>query len=131
VVVRKLIAVVLTLAVPAAALTAPFVHAHPDYHETAHHAGLAVHAHWTSHAHRTTAPGLPQLGTEDEDRAIFLNAFVAVATATMGVPAIVHPSFALPVPVERSAHRSVDVAHGHDPPLADALSPRAPPAFLA
>lgn len=127
--VRKMLALALSVAVQAAALGAPFVHAHPDEHATGHHAGRAVHTHWAGHSHHS--PDGPVLGTADHDRAVFVNAFVAVAMSVFHVPMVAPDTIDLPVPAEREAHRAVDIAHGHDPPVFRSLPSRAPPAFLS
>jgi hypothetical protein len=127
--VQKAIAVVLALGVQAAALTAPLLHAHPDDHATAHHSGRSVHTHWDGHHHSHPGDG-PTINADDHDRAVFLNTFVAVTAATISAAALAQQPFEVPVPSERPAHRSVHVAHSHDPPLLGSLSPRAPPALL-
>jgi hypothetical protein len=132
-VVRKLIAAALCVAFPAAGLSAPLTHAHPDDHATGHHDAPTVHTHWSAHehghSHRPSAT--PAFDADDHDRAVFLNAFVAVAATALPAPATPADVFDAIVPAEQPAHRAVDVAHGHDPPLLDSLSPRAPPAFLS
>ena len=112
-----------------AALSAPFVHAHEDEHATAHHAGPAVHAHVDGHvAVPREEPEGAHLEAPDHDRAIYLAPFVAVrAPAGTVAPAIAHDAFALETPVAAYAHRSTELLPGHDPPLAAALFPRAPP----
>jgi hypothetical protein len=130
-IVRKLIAVTLALAVQGAALTAPLLHAHPDDHATAHHSGRSVHGHWSGHQHSHHPADDPAIGADDDDRAVFLNAFVAVAATPLAAVAVAQQPFELPVPSERPAHRSVQVAHSHDPPLVRSLPSRAPPALLA
>jgi hypothetical protein len=128
-VVRQAIAVVLSLGLVAASVGAPFVHAHPDDHVTDHHEGQAVHAHWSGHAHH--AVDGPALEAEDHDRAVSVNAFIAVAAASFSVPALTHLAFELPVPIERPAHRRIDVVRSHDPPASRLRSPRAPPFSLS
>jgi hypothetical protein len=129
--VRKLIAVTLALAVQGAALTAPLLHAHPDDHATAHHSGRSAHAHWGGHEHSQQRGDDPAVGTNDHDRALFLTAFVAVAATLLAPLAVAQQPFELPVPSERPAHQSVQVAHSHDPPLVGLLPSRAPPTILA
>lgn len=130
-IVRKVIAVALSLAVQAAALSAPLVHAHPDDHATEHHGGGAVHTHWAGHAESHHASDAPALGTADDDRAVFLNAFVAVTVSSLPAPGVTPDVLELPVPSERAAHPSVDIAHSHDPPFFSSLPSRAPPSFLS
>jgi hypothetical protein len=121
-----MIAVALSVAVQAAVLGAPLVHAHPDDHATTHHSGRAVHSHWGGHTHvpRSSAAALSD---DDHDRAIFLSAFVAVAASAVTVPHVAQAVFELLVPAERAAHRGVEVVRSHDPPVARSRSPRAPP----
>ena len=131
--VRKATALALALAVQTAGLTAPFVHAHPDDHATDHHDAHAVHAHFAGHqaSHHSTAPNGLSVETDDNDRAVYVNAFVALAVTSFSIPAAIVTTFELPVPAERAAHRPVDVSHGHDPPAFGSQSPRAPPLFLS
>jgi hypothetical protein len=130
-IVRKVIAVVLSLAVQGAALSAPLVHAHPDEHPTEHHAGRAIHTHAGGHAHAAVAHDTPVFTAPDGDRAVFLNVFTAMTAAASPLPAVFCRALSLPVPAERPAMRGVDVAHGHDPPPGRTASPRAPPACLS
>ena len=115
-----------------AALYAPFVHAHPDDHDTDHHDGPAVHAHFA--AHRTPAHALDDhdhdgtaVEADDHDRAVFLQGFVAAPTASVHIlPAIVD-AVELATPEERASDQPLLVAHGHDPPSVLLLPSRAPP----
>jgi hypothetical protein len=130
--VRKVIAIALSLAVQAALLAAPFVHAHPDDHRTTHHSGRAVHAHWERHAEVPPQPdGAATFGTGDHDRAVFLTWFVAVATQHAAVPIAAQPMFDLPLPEGRAPKHGIEVSHGHDPPFSASLPSRAPPASLS
>ena len=125
---RKVIAIALSLAVQAAALSAPLVHLHPDDQATEHHGAREVHTHWAGHApshHSSDAA----LDTADHDRAVFLNAFVAVAASLLPAPAVTHGVFELPVPRDSAPHRGVEIAHGHDPPFFSSLPSRAPPSL--
>lgn len=128
---RKVIAIGLSLAVQAAALSAPLVHAHPDDHATEHHGGRAVHTHWAGHTHSTYPSDAPAVATDDDDRAVFLNVFVAVASSMVPDLGITSGVYQVPTPGERAAHRGVDSSHSHDPPLITSLSSRAPPALLS
>jgi hypothetical protein len=128
---RKALAIVLSLAVQGAAIGAPLAHAHPDDHATDHHRGRAVHVHWGGHAHAHHPTGVPALGADDHDRAVFVNTFVGVAASVLDARAVAHETFELPIPTETTTHRPVEVAHGHDPPWRSSLSSRAPPAFLS
>jgi hypothetical protein len=129
--VRKLIALALTLSVQAAALTGPLVHAHPDDSATEHHGGRTVHTHWASHAAHSHPAGSVAIGTADHDRAVFVNAFIAVAVLLIQIPDATTDAFELFVPAERAAHRGVEVVHSHDPPFIRTRSSRAPPPFLS
>lgn len=129
--VRKITALALCLAVQGAALTGPLVHAHPDDLATAHHAGRAIHTHWGGHAHASAPSGTPAVASEDHDRAVFLNAFLAAETAVAPSFVLVQAVFELPVPAERAPHRGIDAGRSHDPPLIGSLPSRAPPTFPA
>lgn len=126
---RKVIAVALSLAVQAAALSAPLVHAHPDDHATEHHGAREIHAHRADHAHFDRASDGPVLDAADHDRAVFLNAFIAVAASLMPAHAVTRGVFNVPVPAERAPHRVIPIAHSHDPPFLPSLSSRPPPAL--
>ena len=91
------------------------------------HRKTRQHCHTQSH-HPSDAPAL---GTDDRDRAVFLNAFVAVASALPAGPGMTRGVFEFPVPGEKAAHRGIEGAHSHDPPFLTSLSSRAPPAFLS
>lgn len=126
-VVRQAIAVVLSLGLVAASVGGPLVHAHPDDHVTDHHDGQQVHAHWSGHAPSHHAADRPALEAEDHDRAVSVNTFIAVPAASFSIPGLTHSAFELPVPIERPAHRRIDVVRSHDPPASRLRSPRAPP----
>jgi hypothetical protein len=132
-IVRRVIAVALALALQAAGLNAPLLHAHPDDHETPHHAGRSVHSHWAGHSHAAHhSSNDPAFSAPDEDdRALFFNTFVAVAVSHLAVPAVAPAAFRLHVPTERAALGGVEVVRSHDPPSARSLPPRAPPALLS
>ena len=131
-VVRKALALALSVAVQGAAEGAPLAHAHPDDHATDHHHGRAVHVHWAGHAHSHRPVGVPVLDDDGHDRAVFVNTFVCVAASAMPAGAAPHQTFELPIPAETPVHRPVDVTHGHDPPYCSSLPSRAPPAsFLS
>jgi hypothetical protein len=122
------IAAALSLTIQAAALTAPFVHAHRDPHGTDRHHGTTVHAHWTFHGHSHAGSPLAAVEAGDQgDSAVYLNAFVAVAASSLPALAPASDAFELPVPDELAAHKVVDVVHSHDPPLPPSLAARAPP----
>ena len=128
---RKVLALALSLAVQAAALSAPLVHAHPDGHATEHHGAREIHTHWAGHSPSHDSSDGPAADAPDHDRAVFLNAFVAVAATSFPIPSVTISVFELPVPRERAPHRVVEIAHGHDPPCLRSLSSRAPPSFLS
>lgn len=130
-VVRRVVAVVLSLAVQAAAMGAPLVHAHPDEHATEHHAGRSLHTHWSGHDQAHHHSDTPAFTTADYDRAVFVNFFVAVAVAHIVAASAVPPVFLLAAPTERAAQRGLDVVRSHDPPHVRSLPSRAPPVFLS
>jgi hypothetical protein len=125
--VRRALAIVLGLALQAAALSAPLTHAHPDNAATGHHRERTVHTHWAGHSRAHGTSGGPIIDADDHGRAVFLGAFVAVASAQLHAVGLSLSPFVLPVPVERAAHPSVEVTHGHDPPIVSNVSSRAPP----
>ncbi len=129
---RAVIAVALALALPMAGLTAPFVHAHPDDQATDHHDGRVIHAHLSGHesSHHTSSD--PSLGIDDDDdRAVYVNAFVAVPVASFAVSDAAMTTFVLAAAGERAAHRPIDILHTHDPPALTSLPSRAPPFLLS
>lgn len=128
---RKLIALALSLAVEAAVLSAPLVHAHPDDHATEHHGARTVHTHWDGHAQSRHRSDAPALETTDHDRAVLVDAFVAVAASSLPAFGVSHAVFALPVPAERAAHPVIQIVRSHDPPSFRSLASRAPPALLS
>jgi len=116
--------------VSATTVLALFVHAHPDDHETDHHAPHAIHAHLGGHAHagRPVRTAGPILDDDDgHDRAVFLNTFVAEGTAALHITAAVPDAIEAPRPAERPAQPSLLVVHGHDPPALASGPARAPP----
>ena len=130
-VVRQAIAIALSLALQAAGLSAPFVHAHPDDHDTDHHAGSTVHAHWAGHAESHHSSDAKTVSSGEHDRAVSVHGFVAVTAASFGGSAVTHTAVELPAPAERPAHRRVEITHSHDPPPLLSRSPRAPPLSLS
>ena len=126
---QRVAAVVVLLSLQVAAFAAPLTHAHLDDHETPHHDGRAVHAHWSPHA--ASAPlDAPGVDHPDEERPTFLQLFVAVSTSPVALAACAVAPFRLAPPPEAAATHPVTVAHAHDPPSGTPLPPRAPPAFL-
>jgi hypothetical protein len=127
---RRAVALLLAVAVPAGALCAPWLHAHPD-HDGDGHTTVAIHTHLEGHGsshNRTTHPGVEE---PDHERAIYLQAFVAVGVTTAAVAEVPPALFDIQTPEERPAHRTAEVTHGHDPPLAAARDSRPPPAYLS
>ncbi len=124
---RRSIAWLLAMAVPVGALYGPFLHAHVAEDGDQHHE-TAVHAHLSGHerAHQDHQDGITAHESEHE-RAVYLQAAVAVAPALFDVPVAPPPVFGFDAPQERPAHPAVEVTHGHDPPLLDALESRPPP----
>jgi hypothetical protein len=128
---RAVITVALALALPMAVVRAPFAHAHPDERATDHHNGYAIHAHLSGHASSSHTRNEPSLGTDDHDRALYVNAFVAVPVASFSVPDVVPTTFQLAAPAERAAHRPLEIVHTHDPPALGSRPSRAPPFILS
>lgn len=128
---RKALAVALVTAIQLAALGAPLVHAHPDERATAHHDGRTVHTHWAGHGHAPRTTHTPVIDHADDDRAVFLTVFVAVAPEPLSTPEAPPAVFELAVPAERAAHRVIDIAPGHDPPHLASIPSRAPPSLLS
>jgi hypothetical protein len=127
-VIRRVLAFGLAVAVQAGAVYAPFVHAHVDDDADHHDHPTSVHAHFSGHAPSHTAHNGVTLDEPDHDRAIYLQVFVAVNPVPFEIPAVAPSPFDLTAPAERPAHLTVEVTHGHDPPLGAALDSRPPPA---
>jgi hypothetical protein len=127
----RTIALALGLALQAASFATPFVHAHPDNHATAHHAGRLIHAHRSEHAAARHAHTTPTIRPGDHDQAIFLNIFTAVSVEALFAPAVTPAVFELIVPAQGPAHLVLEVTHGLDPPSRHSLPTRAPPALLS
>ena len=129
--IRRLGAVGLCVAFQAAALWAPFVHAHPDDHETDHHHARAIHAHLSQHPGPAASEAGPAIGQPDHDRALFLQVFVTEAAAPFDAAAVAVPIVDTFVPGEMPAHPSLDAVNGRDPPDIRSIASRAPPTFLS
>ena len=127
---RRLIALALTLGVPAGMLWAPFLHVHPDddHHVSSVHAHLGGHAH--HHDTQDDRDG-PALHERESEHPIYLDALVAVDATPVAIVGALTPVVEPGAPPEREAHVAVEVTHGHDPPLADPLETRPPPARLS
>jgi hypothetical protein len=121
----------LIVAVPVGAMCAPFLHAHVDDDDHDHPHATSVHAHFAPHPIAHAEHEGINIEERDHDRAFYLQVFVAVQPAVFEIPTIAASSFTLTAPPERPAHIAVEVAHGLDPPLADALDSRPPPLFLS
>jgi len=138
-VLRKLIAVGLSVALEAAALGAPLVHAHVGGHESEHHHGRqAMHAHLPGHSSPHAHPAAHQhnasrLSFDDNDaeRTVYLQLFVAVGASSFELPPSMVSSFTLTLPIKAAPRDRLQVVHGHDPPFGRSLSSRAPPTFLS
>lgn len=125
---RRLVAAALCVLVQALVLASPLVHAHPDDHDEDHAHGRSVHAHLGGHGHShedfagREGPAFEQ----EHERAVYLPLFMSEPLAAFDLPAATAQVFVLHAP-EAAGHLSVDVSHGHDPPLVSSTSPRAPP----
>ena len=128
-VIRAFTAAALSVAIPLGALCAPLVHAHVADGDGDHHGATRIHAHVTGHSPLPVVPGAARIDDHDGDRAVYLQLFVAVAQASLDVPAAVVPSWDLATPAESPARRSLHVVHGHDPPFLTSVPSRAPPVF--
>jgi hypothetical protein len=150
-VVRRLLAVGLSVAVPMGALCAPLVHAHLDDHHGGHHDANRVHAHLAGHPPAPEAPAGPrrsasaeagvdhhvvsaghELAVEpdaDPEDVTRVQVFLAVHAAAPTSPALPQARYSLPAPLESVMRRPPVAGHSHDPPAASSTGPRAPPAF--
>lgn len=130
---RRFVAVVTCASLVAAALAAPMTHVHDDDHATDHHKPQAIHAHFSGHASPddTDTDNDPNVRSNETEQTRYLQVFVAVAGASIELPAAAVSPFQLVAPEEAAAHRPVQVVHAHDPPLARSLGSRAPPPFLS
>ena len=129
---RTVIAGGTTALLPVGALCALFVHVHPDDHDTPHHLGHAIQAHFSEHEASPVTHGghTPIIDHDESEQTLTLQVFVAVPQDAVSAPALPASSFvALPswTPAPRSMRQ---VTHGHDPPLLAPLSPRPPPASV-
>lgn len=130
-VIRKLVAIGLSVALPVGALCAPLVHAHRSDHDSSHHAADVIHAHVSGHAAAPTVAHSLSLDEPEGERAVYLQLFVAVPAASFDVPLAVATSVEPGAPAEAPARHSLHVVHGHDPPFIRFLTARAPPAFMS
>jgi hypothetical protein len=127
---RSIIAVVLAAVFETSAVTMPFVHAHPDDHETGHHAAHAVHSHFSLHSVSHQHSSSPAIDDDDNDRPVYLQLYVAVDAQAAPLSAAAPSTFELVAPAEIRADRPAPVVKGHDPPFHRSLPSRAPPFLL-
>jgi hypothetical protein len=125
-VIRRLVTFALAVAVQAGAVYAPFLHAHVDEDHDDHHS-TSVHAHFSGHTPSHALHHGMAVDDLDHDRAVYLQMFVAVQATAFEIPAVAPAPFDLTALPERPAHVTVEVTHGHDPPLVAALDSRPPP----
>jgi hypothetical protein len=123
---RRVLTFGLVIAVHAGAVYSPFLHAHVDEDHDEHHS-TPVHAHFAGHTPKHNSQDAASIDEREHDRAIYLQAFVAVEAAAFEIPLAAATTFTLTVPAERAPRVSVLVTHGHDPPFASALDSRPPP----
>lgn len=126
-----MVAAGLCLSVQVLVFGSPFVHAHDEHESDDHgdHHGIAVHAHLGGHEHADhLANGSAVEPEPAHEGAIYLPTFIAEPLSAFDLPAGAPQSFELNVPEETAGFVAVAVSHGHDPPLVDAIPPRAPPA---
>lgn len=130
---RRLLALALTIAIQAAALSAPLVHAHVDDRHADHHAGPRVHAHagghHASHHHATQSPALRE--QESPEQTVAMPMFVAAETDAPIQPAIAQAPFLLTPAAASLMRRGLDDVRSHGPPQVTIRSPRAPPFHLS
>ena len=130
---RRLLALSLTVAIQAAALSAPLVHAHVDDHHDDHHAGARIHAHagghGASHHDGTEAPALRE--QESPEQAVAIPMFVATETAAPIQPSIIQAPFLLTAAAVSLMRRAPHDVRSHGPPGVTIRSPRAPPLHLS
>ena len=126
---RRILALSLTIAIQAAALSAPLVHAHVDDHHDDHHAGARIHAHAGGHGspHRHDPPGPAVHAEESPERTIAMPAFVAAQTDASIQPSIADTPFLMTAVAASLMRRGPDDVRSHGPPPLAVRSPRAPP----
>src|SRR5512134_655378 len=112
------IAWLLAVAMPMGAFCVPFLHAHVGEEDHRH---AAIHTHFSGHERNHHDHGGISLQDPEHDRAIYLQAYIAVKTSIFDIPVAPPPAFDFGTPPERTAHPTVEVTHGHDPPLLPAL----------
>lgn len=122
----RAVAAILCVAVHALVLVSPLVHAHPEGHG-GDHEHVSVHAHLGGHTHQDERDG-PAVEQEHE-RAVYLPFVISQPVSAFDLSAGDPQAFEIVVPNEDAGFVAVAVSHGHDPPLVDAIPPRAPPVF--
>lgn len=129
---RRLVAAGSAALVPVGAMCALFVHAHLDDHDTPHHRGRQIHAHFSEHqtARIHHVGDRTSLDHDDIDNGADVQVFLAVSSDAQIVPALPATPFAVPTAGTRSPRPMRQVTHGHDPPLLLRLAPRPPPAYV-
>jgi hypothetical protein len=130
---RRLLAFGLTVAIQAAAVSAPLVHAHLDDHHADHHRANGIHAHLHGHDAPHSHPQPDQRvaihAEEARERAVTMPLFVAVHVDAAIEPALAESRFDIPAAADSLMRRPPEDLRSHGPPLSAALSPRAPPVF--
>ena len=127
---RRLLAFGLTVAIQAAALSAPLVHAHLDDQHADHHGANRIHAHLGGHgaAHHAEQHSGPAMHAEEvPERAVTMPLFVAAQAEAPMEPAIAATSFDPPASPVSIVGRSFDDVRSHGPPVCPSIAPRAPP----
>jgi hypothetical protein len=139
-VLRKALAAATAAFLPVGSLCALFLHAHVDDHDTPHHQGHAIHAHFSEHpiaapsapAHAPRGRSAdPAIDHDESERTLTLQVFVAVSPDGHFAPALPVVSFAIAVAQEPAPRPMRQVSHGHDPPLLLPLAPRPPPTLVS
>ena len=126
---RRLLAISLTIALQAGALTAPLVHAHLDDHHDDHHAAGPVHAHLDGHALEHQAlSGMPAIHAEESPwSVVHIPLFVAEHADVWLEPALPQAPFLFVDAGESLMRQPPDVVRSHGPPSVRPSSSRAPP----
>ena len=128
---RRLLAFGLSVAIQAAALSAPLIHAHLDDHDDDHHGAGRIHAHLDGHRpHDHDDADAPALqGEESPERVVGVPLFVAAQPETPIEPALAPAPFELPSVATSLMRRRPGEVRSHGPPAPSSLAARAPPAF--
>lgn len=128
---RRLLAFGLSVAIQAAALSAPLVHAHLDDRQDNHHGASRIHVHLDGHGphHHDAADGPAVQREESGGRVVGVPLFVAAQPEPATEPALAPAPFELPMATASLMRRPPDEVRSHGPPASPSLAPRAPPAF--